>query len=193
MGLHKCLWMNRAQEKILRVSPHRSLTWGWIPSMPDPYHIPFTRDLHGLCFQDPVVQKLLVSHHGNKIFCIPSNSFFLIFGHVAWGRGNMESGGPDMKETRGAQWGGAGRGGHCICELGHKEPPEGLPCWLWQDSVGQHESHIRASDRMTFTVASLLVLTFFCLPTSPEMTVGPPLRHLAVLWTPVDVCGRTAA
>lgn len=34
---------------------------------------------------------------------------------------------------------------------------------------------------MTFTVASLLVLTFFCLPTSPEMTVGPPLRHLAVL------------
>lgn len=58
----------------------------------------------------------------------------------------MESGGPDMKETRGAQWGGAGRGGHCICELGHEEPPEGLPCWLWQDSVGQHESHIRASD-----------------------------------------------
>lgn len=40
----------------------------------------------------------------------------------------MESGGPDMKEICGAQWGGAGRGRHCKFELRHEEQAEGLPC-----------------------------------------------------------------
>ena len=40
----------------------------------------------------------------------------------------MESGRPDMKETRGTRWGGGGRGRHCMCELRHEEQAKGLPC-----------------------------------------------------------------